>query len=141
LSSTSPSPITEAENSSLEKHDCSQHVVPSSLHALTTRDLESSTAITHCDSYSNGNNLMTSSCDFKVIQSAQSILDTLRKLYSPQLISQTTLPLQTLWFSLSFGTYGIATWINSLFVAVHLQNLFLNSFLFALANLPGNIIR
>ena len=73
-------------------------------------------------------------------QSMEIFIDTLRKLYSRQTLSKTTLLLQSLWFSLSFGTYGITTWINRLFVAVHLQNLYLNSFLFALANLPGNII-
>lgn len=66
--------------------------------------------------------------------------NTLTKLYTPPLLSRTTLPLKTIWFSLSFGTYGITTWINTLFVAIHLQNIYFNSFLFALANLPGNIL-
>lgn len=64
---------------------------------------------------------------------------TLRILHSPQLLVRTTLPLQVIWFSLSFSTYGITTWINTLFHAIHLQNIYFNSFLFALANLPGNI--
>ncbi|KAL3762868.1 hypothetical protein ACHAWU_001015 [Discostella pseudostelligera] len=64
---------------------------------------------------------------------------TLRILHSPQLLMRTTLPLQVIWFSLSFSTYGITTWINTLFHAIHLQNIYFNSFLFALANLPGNI--
>ena len=41
------------------------------------------------------------------------------KLYSYHLRS-TTWPLQMVWFSLSFGSYGILTWINTLFVAVQL---------------------
>mmetsp|Transcript_26634 Transcript_26634/g.54844 ORF Transcript_26634/g.54844 Transcript_26634/m.54844 type:complete len:738 (-) Transcript_26634:29-2242(-) len=65
---------------------------------------------------------------------------TFTKLYTPPILSRTTLPLKTIWFSLSFGTYGITTWINSLFVAIHLENIYFNSFLFALANLPGNIL-
>jgi MFS family permease len=60
-------------------------------------------------------------------------------LYTPQLRS-TTLPLQMVWFSLSFGSYGILTWINSLFVAVHLENIYFNSLLFAFSNLPGNVL-
>ncbi|KAL7467715.1 hypothetical protein ACHAXS_007950 [Conticribra weissflogii] len=64
----------------------------------------------------------------------------LKKLYTLPLLSRTTLPLKTIWFALSFGTYGIMTWINTLFVAIHLQNMYFNSFLFALANLPGNIL-
>jgi MFS family permease len=61
------------------------------------------------------------------------------KLYTPQL-RQTTWPLQTIWFSLNFGSYGIMTWINSLFVAVHLENVYFNALLFATSNLPGNLL-
>ena len=63
----------------------------------------------------------------------------LSKLYAPQLRA-TTLPLQMIWFSLCFGSYGILTWINSLFVAVHLENIYFNSLLFAFSNLPGNVL-
>jgi VNT family MFS transporter (synaptic vesicle glycoprotein 2) len=63
------------------------------------------------------------------------------KLYTPELkMKQTTWPLQMVWFSLSFGSYGLLTWINTLFVAVHLENVYFNAFLFALSNLPGNIL-
>ena len=61
------------------------------------------------------------------------------KLYSPNM-RQTTWPLQMVWFSLSFGSYGLLTWINTLFVQVHLENLYVNALLFALSNLPGNIL-
>ena len=47
--------------------------------------------------------------------------------------------LQIVWGSLSFGSYGLATWINSLFEQVHLQNIYFNAILFALSNLPGNL--
>lgn len=86
------------------------------------------------------NSLVSTSLFHKLSQTIHSLNETLRKLYSPQLCTQTTMPLQLLWFSLSFGTYGITTWINTLFVAVHLENLYFNSFLFALANLPGNVM-
>ena len=69
-----------------------------------------------------------------------SIVDSLRKLHSAQLLPRTTLPLQLIWFCLSFATYGIMTWINTLFVAIKLQNIYFNSFLFALATLPGNLV-
>ncbi len=72
-------------------------------------------------------------------QALQTIPRTLRQLHSPQLLTRTTLPLQVIWFSLSFSSYGINTWINTLFNTIHLQNIYFNSFLFALANLPGNI--
>jgi MFS family permease len=66
-------------------------------------------------------------------------MESTSKLYSPQLRS-TTMPLQMVWFSLSFGSYGILTWINSLFVAVHLENVYFNALLFSFSNLPGNIL-
>ena len=52
---------------------------------------------------------------------------------------RTTLSLQAIWFALSFGSYGILTWINTLFEEIHLENPYFNAMLFALANLPGNI--
>lgn len=61
------------------------------------------------------------------------------KLYHPTLL-RTTWPLQTIWFSLNFGSYGILTWINTLFIAVHLENVYFNAFLFSASNLPGNIV-
>jgi MFS family permease len=60
-------------------------------------------------------------------------------LYVPTL-RQTTCSLQVVWFSLSFGSYGLYTWINKLFVAVHLENVYFNALLFALSNLPGNLL-
>lgn len=62
-----------------------------------------------------------------------------QQLYLPH-TQRTTLPLQMVWFSLSFGSYGLMTWINTLFVEVHLQNVYFNSLLFAASNLPGNIL-
>ena len=76
----------------------------------------------------------------KMHSTLESLIGTLQKLYSPQLLTRTTLPLQIIWFSLSFSSYGITTWINTIFTAIHLQNIYFNTFLFALANLPGNLI-
>lgn len=59
-------------------------------------------------------------------------------LYTPQLRT-TTLPLQLVWFGLSFGSYGLLTWINTLFFQVHLQNVYFNALLFSASNLPGNL--
>jgi MFS transporter, VNT family, synaptic vesicle glycoprotein 2 len=61
------------------------------------------------------------------------------KLYAPDMRS-TTWPLQLVWFSLSFGSYGLMTWINTLFVQVHLENVYFNALLFSASNLPGNIL-
>ena len=52
-----------------------------------------------------------------------------------------TLTLQSTWFVLCFATYGLLTWINALFAKeLHMENVYINSFLFGLANLPGNIV-
>lgn len=51
----------------------------------------------------------------------------------------TTLRLMVVWFTLCFGTYGLSTWISSIFKVIGIENEFLPTFLFALANLPGNV--
>ncbi|TDH74420.1 hypothetical protein CCR75_001483 [Bremia lactucae] len=51
-----------------------------------------------------------------------------------------TLLLMLCGFSLSFGSYGLSTWITKLFDSVGMANPFENAFLFAGANLPGNLI-
>jgi MFS transporter, VNT family, synaptic vesicle glycoprotein 2 len=61
------------------------------------------------------------------------------KLYSHELHS-TTWPLQMVWFTLSFGSYGLMTWINKLFVEAHLENVYFNALLFSASNLPGNLL-
>ncbi|CEG49344.1 synaptic vesicle [Plasmopara halstedii] len=51
-----------------------------------------------------------------------------------------TLLLMLCGFSLSFGSYGLSTWITKLFQSAGLKNPFENAFLFAGANLPGNVV-
>jgi MFS family permease len=60
-------------------------------------------------------------------------------LYTPH-IRQMTWPLQMVCFSLSFGSYGLLTWINTIFQGVHLENVYFNALLFAASNLLGNIL-
>ncbi|KAL7573054.1 hypothetical protein ACA910_018744 [Epithemia clementina (nom. ined.)] len=61
-------------------------------------------------------------------------------LYSTKQLQGTTLPLQAVWFTLSFGSYGLSTWINTLFAEVHLQNIYLNALIFASSSFPGNVL-
>ena len=61
------------------------------------------------------------------------------KLYEPNL-RRTTFALMLVWFSLSFGSYGLMTWINIIFEKVHLEDIYFNALLFAAANLPGNLL-
>mmetsp|Transcript_18618 Transcript_18618/g.39141 ORF Transcript_18618/g.39141 Transcript_18618/m.39141 type:complete len:679 (+) Transcript_18618:25-2061(+) len=94
----------------------------------------------YAPSESIGKHGINSTFTSKLLQTPRALLEDLQKLFSRKLATRTTLPLQMIWFSLSFGTYGITTWINTLFVSIHLKNIYFNSFLFALANLPGNIV-
>jgi hypothetical protein len=60
-------------------------------------------------------------------------------LFEKKLLSS-TLIYMTIWFCLSFGSYGISTWITVLFDDVGIGNVYASAFIFALANLPGNIV-
>jgi MFS family permease len=51
---------------------------------------------------------------------------------------KTTLVFMLIWFTLSFGSYGISSWISVLFDELEINNVYGSTFLFALANLPGN---
>lgn len=53
-------------------------------------------------------------------------------------LQQTTLTLVVVWFTLSFGSYGVSTWNNVLFADVGLSNPYLCSFIYCVASLPGN---
>lgn len=52
----------------------------------------------------------------------------------------TTVSMAVTWFCLCFGTYGISTWITVMFASIGLDNPYACSFIYALANLPGNIV-
>lgn len=63
----------------------------------------------------------------------------MRKLFhQPHVVGTVVLMLCA--FFLSFGSYGLSTWITKLFQSVGLHNPFANAFLFAGANLPGNLV-
>lgn len=66
------------------------------------------------------------------------MLDRCASLFSPTLLA-TTLRLTVIWFTLCFGTYGLNTWISTIFHDIGIENEFLPTFLFALANGPGNL--
>ena len=53
---------------------------------------------------------------------------------------RTTLPIQLIWTTLCFGSYGMSTWIYTLFRVVHLHNLYYNALIFNCANLPANLL-
>ena len=55
-------------------------------------------------------------------------------------LKRTTATLMVIWFTLSFGSYGISTWISVLYENVGISNPYRDDFIYALANLPGNII-
>ncbi|RLN06482.1 hypothetical protein BBJ28_00019564 [Nothophytophthora sp. Chile5] len=61
------------------------------------------------------------------------------RLFMPPNVGPTLL-LMMCGFCLSFGSYGLSTWITKLFQSAGLANPFANAFLFAGANLPGNVV-
>lgn len=54
--------------------------------------------------------------------------------------ARVSIVLAVTWFTLSFGSYGISNWISTLFSDVGIGNPYAASFIFAVANLPGNIV-
>mmetsp|Transcript_22247 Transcript_22247/g.34140 ORF Transcript_22247/g.34140 Transcript_22247/m.34140 type:complete len:594 (+) Transcript_22247:148-1929(+) len=110
------------------------------VHPLTKDELFSHHQENAANNFNFSENAHSPTNRAKLNQTINSTVDSLRKLYSSQLLPRTTLPLQLLWFCLSFATYGITTWINTLFVEIQLENIYFNSFLFALSSLPGNIV-
>mmetsp|Transcript_35220 Transcript_35220/g.71943 ORF Transcript_35220/g.71943 Transcript_35220/m.71943 type:complete len:595 (+) Transcript_35220:112-1896(+) len=110
------------------------------VHPLTKDELFSHHQENAANNFNSSENAHSPTNRAKMNQTINSSVDSLRKLYSSQLLPRTTLPLQLLWFCLSFATYGITTWINTLFVEIQLENVYFNSFLFALSSLPGNIV-
>ncbi|OWZ20689.1 Synaptic vesicle glycoprotein 2A [Phytophthora megakarya] len=73
------------------------------------------------------------------IQTERSTLSAFGLLFDP-VLRATTISLLMSWFCLSFGSYGLATWITMLFMRIGLENPFANAFIYAAANLPGNIM-
>jgi MFS family permease len=65
-------------------------------------------------------------------------LDSFLILFKPALYRKTSI-LAVIWFTLCFGSYGISTWVSELFEDVGLSNAYGDTFIFALANLPGNV--
>lgn len=61
-------------------------------------------------------------------------------IFSNKKLLTTTTILMAIWFTLSFGSYGLSTWISSIFVDIGESNPYEDSFIFSLANLPGNLV-
>jgi MFS family permease len=65
--------------------------------------------------------------------------DNILLLFSGDFRSKTLL-FMCVWFMLSFGSYGISTWAAVLFTDVGISNVYAATFIYACANLPGNIV-
>ena len=72
-------------------------------------------------------------------QNNDNAMKKIRDLYGKNLLLHTTLPLQIVWFAMSFGS-GLCTWITKLFEEIGLSDIYLQSLYFALANIPGNAL-
>lgn len=69
----------------------------------------------------------------------KTLLESYRSLFDP-ILRVTTVSLLMSWFCLSFGSFGLATWITVLFKRIGLADPFANAFIYAAANLPGNLL-
>lgn len=58
---------------------------------------------------------------------------------SDRRLRRSMIVLVVVWFTISYGSYGVATWNNELFADVGLSNPYLCSFIYSLSNLPGNV--
>ncbi|CAM9548487.1 unnamed protein product [Ectocarpus sp. 6 AP-2014] len=54
-------------------------------------------------------------------------------------LQRATIVLVVVWFTLSYGTYGVATWNNQVFADIGLSNPYLCSVIYSLSDLPGNV--
>lgn len=61
-------------------------------------------------------------------------------MFSSRKMTKTSVTLMVIWFTLSFGSYGISTWITTIFDEIGESNPYADAFIFALANLPGNLV-
>ena len=49
------------------------------------------------------------------------------------------LVLSAVQYTLSFGSFGLSTWISTLFYDIGIKDVYMNSFIFSVASIPGNI--
>lgn len=87
-----------------------------------------------------GNSTNSSTKSVEQNEMDKTLLESYRSLFDP-ILRVTTLSLLMSWFCLSFGSYGLATWITVLFKRIGLADPFANAFIYAAANLPGNLLR
>ena len=55
-------------------------------------------------------------------------------------VRRNTMLLLSVWFTLSFGSYGLSAWISTLYVDVGMVNAYADTFIYSLATLPGNLL-
>lgn len=81
-----------------------------------------------------------SACAARCAESMAGMQQTLRDFFHPAL-RRTSVLLMVVWFSLSFGWYGLILWIPTLFKEQEFElDAYQDAFLVAAANLPGNLL-
>ena len=66
-------------------------------------------------------------------------MQNMKFMFSPEL-KKTSIVLFITWFTLAFGSYGITTWITTLYTDVGISDEYLAAVIYTTANLPGNFI-
>lgn len=77
-------------------------------------------------------------CDIEIPKD-EVVVETFFQLFDSSLLV-TSISFIVTYFSLSFGSYGISTWITVLFEKVGISDEILSTLIYAFGNLPGNII-
>ena len=55
-------------------------------------------------------------------------------------VGRNTMLLAVVWFTLSFGSYGLSAWISTLYDDLGMVNAYADAFIYSLATLPGNLL-
>lgn len=55
-------------------------------------------------------------------------------------VGRNTMLLALVWFTLSFGSYGLSAWISTLYDDLGMANAYADAFIYSLATLPGNLL-
>lgn len=95
------------------------------------------------DAQSSGSNNSMQISDTQMIENSETpdekgFIENFKLLLSAE-IRRNFLVLCLIWFLLCFGTYGLATWITVLFEKAGLANPYLDTLIYTIANLPGNL--
>jgi MFS family permease len=106
---------------------------------ITLQEFQIDSPVIRSASRENNNSTHSQEQNLHLHHHENNLFTTISLLFGEQFF-RSTVTLLIIWFTLSFGSYGISTWISILFSDVGIGNAYAASLIYALANLPGNIV-